>query len=533
MTLEIDQKKIPSESGIYLFKNSDGGIIYVGKAKSLKDRVKSYFQNVKQHSSKVSMMLRNAESIEYILTDTELEALILESSLIKKHHPKYNVLLKDDKSYPYIRVSLEEECPRVFLTRRLGSKGSKYFGPYTDVFEIKRTLRHLNQIFGIRTCEDTKFTRPRPCLNYDIKRCSGPCVGKITKDEYRINVELLLMFLAGKSTELLTYLENKMHEHSMLKEFELARVYRDIAEGLKILADRQKMVLSNRESMDIIAAYHEGNEMIIQLLFIRAGALISKSSYTFTDGNSPSEVIDSFLKQYYSRHEIPPNIIISEDIDDRKIIADWLSKEANDKVNLTVPKKGEKYGLMQLAIKNAKMSLDEYRTRVEKNVQSIKSLKDELGLDKLPNRIEAFDISNISGKFACGSMIVFVGGEPKKSEYRRYGIKTVNGIDDFAMMAEVVGRRYLKHNLPDLILIDGGRGQLNAALSAMEKLGKTDIEIIGLAKEFEEIYLPGEAKPLRISQNSLALHLLQRVRDEAHRFAVSYHKHLRSKAMTG
>lgn len=533
MPMQTDIKKAPQGPGVYIFKNSTEEVIYVGKAKSIRTRVKSYFQNTNQHTSKTGMMLKNAETIEYILTDTELEALILESSLIKKHHPKYNVLLKDDKSYPYIRVSLEEECPRVFLTRRLGSKGSKYFGPYTDVFEIKRTLRHLNQIFGIRTCTDTKFTRPRPCLNYDIKRCSGPCVGKITKDEYRKNVELLLMFLAGKNTELLAYLENRMHEHSIKKEFELARVYRDIVEGLKILADRQKVVLSSRESMDIIAAYPEGNEMIVQMLFIRAGALISKSSYTFTGGNPPSVVIDSFLKQYYSRHEIPKKIIVSEDIEDKKIIADWLSKEAGDKVNLIVPKKGEKHKLVQLAIKNAKMSLDEYRTRVEKNVQSIKSLKDELGLDMLPNRIEAFDISNISGKFACGSMVVFVGGEPKKSEYRRYGIKTVSCIDDFAMMAEVVGRRYLKHNLPDLILIDGGRGQLNAALSALEKLGKTDIEIIGLAKELEEIYMHGEVKPIRLEKDSCGLHLLERVRDEAHRFAVSYHKHLRSKAMTG
>lgn len=532
MSIEIDLKKIPSGSGVYFFKNSGGSIIYVGKAKSLKARVKSYFRNVKQHSSKVTMMMRNAESIEYILTDTELEALILESNLIKKNHPKYNILLKDDKSYPYIRVSLEEEWPRVFLTRRLGFKGSKYFGPYTDVFEIKMTLRHLNQIFSVRTCEDAKFTRLRPCLNYDIKRCSGPCVGKITKDEYRESVELLLMFLTGKNDELLNYIESRMHEHSILKEFELARVYRDIAEGLKLLADRQKVVLPGGESMDIIAAYSELNETIVQMLFIRSGALISKSSYTFTDGNQPSEVIDSFLKQYYSRHEIPQNIIVSEDIDDRKIIGAWLSKEAGEKVNLIVPKKGEKYGLVQLAMKNAKLSFDEYRTMVERNVQSIKSLKDGLGLDKLPNRIEAFDISNISGKFACGSMVVFVNGEPKKSEYRRYGIKTVKGIDDFAMMAEVVGRRYLKHNLPDLILVDGGRGQLNAALSALEKLGKTDLEIIGLAKEFEEIYLPDMAKPLRISPNSGALRLLQRVRDEAHRFAVSYHRHLRSKAMS-
>ena len=531
-TKDMNMKSVPVGAGVYMFRNGASEIIYVGKAKSLKKRVKSYFCNVKRHAPRTRIMLGNADSVEYMLTDTEVEALVLESNLIKKYQPRYNVLLKDDKSYPYIRVSLEEDFPRVFITRRVGKKGSKYFGPYPETFEIKKILKYLNQLFGIRTCRDKKFVRLRACINYDICLCSAPCTGRITKGEYLKNIGDLMLFLSGKDSVLLEELEKKMRAHSERREYEAAKQYRDRIEGVKKLSSQQKIVSQKNEDIDVICGYKEDRTTIVQLFFIRGGSLISKTNYVFRDPDACVEsILNSFLKQYYAKHEIPKTILISHDVEDRDIIAGWLTKETKCKIKIIIPKRGGRYKLMQLAQKNAKMNLDEQVSRYEKNRQALEMLRKELGLRNLPERIEAFDISNISGKFACGSMVVFVHGEPKKSEYRRYRIKTVEGIDDYAMMSEVIERRYCKHDVPDLILIDGGKGQLNAALGCLRRLKKDDAQILGLAKGLEEIYLPGKIRPVSLRADSLALYLLQRVRDEAHRFAVSYHRVLRSKSI--
>jgi len=526
--IQIDTAKAPTAPGIYIFKDKDKNILYIGKAKSIKNRIKTYFQNTKTHTPKVKMMLKNASTLEYILTDTELEALILESNLIKKHHPRYNILLKDDKSYPFIRITLEEDYPRIFLTRKQRAKHSKYFGPYPETHEIKQTIKYLNNLFGIRTCRDKKFTRTRPCLNYDIGQCTAPCTGRITKTEYQKNIQDLILYLTGKNTQLLKHLEHKMHTHSKKTEFEQAKQYRDRLEGIKKLTSAQKIISPKNEDTDIIAAHTKNHTTLIQLLYIRAGSLTGKTGYIYQNENEQEKtILNSFLKQYYTRHEIPKTILISHEIEDKAIIQKWLTKQTK----LIVPKKGEKHKLILLAQKNAKMNLNEHQFRTEKNTQTLKTLKDNLNLKTHPRRIEAFDISNISGIHACASMIVFIDAEPKKSGYRRYKIKTIHQPDDYAMMQEVIERRYKKHPLPDLILIDGGKGQLNAVLTTLKKLNLPNPQILGLAKEHEEIYLPRKSSPIILPKDSEALYLLQRVRDEAHRFAISYHKLLRSKSL--
>jgi len=530
--MQIDTSKAPTAPGIYIFKDKDQNILYIGKAKSIKNRIKTYFQNTKTHTSKVKMMLKNAQTLEFILTDTELEALILESNLIKKHHPRYNILLKDDKSYPFICATLEEDYPRIFLTRKQHAKHSKYFGPYPEAHEIKKTLKYLNTLFGVRTCREKKFRRIRPCLNYDIGQCSGPCTGKITKAEYNKNIKDLILFLTGKNSELLKQLKEKMHAHSEKREYEQAKQYRDRIEGIKKLSSAQKIISQKNEDIDIIASHTKSHTTLIQLLFIRSGSLISKTDYIYKNESAKEkEILNSFLKQYYTKHLIPKTILLPDEIEDKDIIEKWLTKESKTKVNIIVPKKGEKHKLILLAQKNAKMNFEVHTFRWQKNTQTLNILKDSLNLKTIPMRIEAFDISNISGKYACASMIVFHEGEPKKSEYRRYKIKTVHQQDDYAMMQEVIERRYTKHPLADLILIDGGKGQLNAVLTTLKKLNLSQPQIIGLAKEYEEIYLPHKPIPITLPKDSEALYLLQRVRDEAHRFAIAYHKLLRSKSL--
>ncbi len=548
---KIDIANTPTGPGIYIFRDKDNKVLYVGKAKSIKNRIKTYFQNIQTHSAKVKMMLKNAHTVEYMLTDTELEALILESNLIKKHYPKYNILLKDDKSYPFICASLNEEFPRIYFTRKRNDKHSKYFGPYPETHEIKKTIRYLNNLFGIRTCRDKKFARVRPCLNYDIGRCSAPCTGKVTKTEYQKNVGDLILFLAGKNTELLKQMESKMQSHSKKREYEAAKQYRDRIEGIKKISSTQKIISQKNEDIDIIASHAKNQTTIIQLLFIRSGSLISKTDYIYQNESAKEqEILNSFMKQYYTKHEIPKTILISHEIEDKNIIQKWLTEQLkhpeqegkfeNPKllersnrqaIRIIVPKKGEKHKLILLAQKNAKMNLNEHNFRCKKNSKIMESLKDQLNLKTIPRRIEAFDISNISGRHACASMIVFIDAEPKKQQYRRYKIKTVQGIDDYAMMQEVIERRYTKHTLPDLILIDGGKGQLNAVLTTLKKLNILHPQIMGLAKEHEEIYLPHRVNPVILPKDSEALYLLQRVRDEAHRFAIAYHKLLRAKSL--
>jgi len=515
---------LPEKPGVYILKDAEDRIIYVGKAKSLKKRVKSYFKDDLE-DPKTRALMRQFHHLEYMVTDNEKEALILESNLIKKHLPRYNIRLKDDKRYPYIQIT-KEDYPRIIITRRFEEDGSYYYGPFTDVRATRSMLKRLKPLFKLRDCKRMEG----PCLNYQIELCPAPCTGKITKYDYQKGVEKVQLFLEGRQSEIIALLKKEMDQAASNHEYEKAAVIRDQLFSLEDVLQKQKMEFNRSLDQDVIA-YFSDEEVVVAVVFkVRDGKIMGKEDFMVEGAqkNLPSALLSAFIKQYYSGpRQVPQEILLPHKVQDSELIKDWLTDQRVAEVLLKVPMEGLEHRLVQMVTKNAEIILKHQKQ--EMNV--LFDLKGYLKIPKIPRRIEAFDISNFGGEMAVASMVVFEDGKPQKKSYRRYKIKTP-GPDDYAMMREVLLRRYQKvheeEKLPDLVVVDGGRGQLNVALNVFDSLDiKTSV--IGLAKEFEQVFLPQVSIPLILPPNSSSLHLLQRVRDEAHRFAVNYHKNIRSR----
>lgn len=507
-------------------KDARGKIIYVGKARVLKNRVRQYFQANKNHSAKVKAMVAKIADFETIITASEVEALILECNLIKKHRPRYNISLKDDKSYPYLRVTAED-FPRIILTRRIVHDGSRYFGPYTSGIAIKETLQLLRKIFPLRTC---KTFAKRPCLEFHIKRCLAPCVNKIFREDYMRLVNAAEKFLEGRTAQIERELSAQMNDAADNLDFENAARLRDILFAIKKVTEKQKIVTDTGDA-DAIGLARLDGQTCAQIFFIREGKVVGRENFLLNgaDNESDEKILTEFIKQYYSRAQLSATeILLPTALAEEKLLSEWLG------VKLIVPKRGVKYSLVNMAVQNAEKFLSEesarHQLKTAQTIGAVEELKNFLNLPRLPRRIECFDISHIQGAETVASMVVFVNGLPDKKSYRRFKIRSTEGKpDDFLSMREVTSRRYsATDNLPDLIVIDGGIGQLNAALDVIRDLGHT-IPVVGLAKQFELIFVEGSSIPVELPRDSQALKLMQRIRDEAHRFAVTYHRKLRRK----
>jgi excinuclease ABC subunit C len=515
---------LPNKPGVYIMRDDTDTIIYIGKAKNLIKRVKSYFRE-KLDRPKTQILMSHFDSLEYIITNSEKEALILEATLIKKHRPRYNIQLKDDKRYPYVKIT-DEEFPRLVITRNV-TKNGVYFGPFTDVGSVKQTVKFLKSLFKIRTCRNMNG----PCLNFQIDLCFAPCGGNITKEEYSEIINKIDLFFQGKYSTIVKNLKKEMMEAAGNEEFEKAAVIRDQISSIEEIMEKQFVDLVDDDlDQDVIAIAPGENEVVVIIMPIRNGKIVGRDDFLMSKSqyDSSSEIIFAFIQQYYgyNRH-IPKQILLDEDIDDKELLEDWLSDLRGNKVKIKVPQKGVKLRLVKMAKKNAEI----IKHQKKKMENSLIELKKYLKLEKMPHVIEGYDISNISGKFAVGSKVSFKDGKPNKKMYKHFRMETP-GPNDFAMMEELLTRRLKLIDSdpePDLIVIDGGKGQLGMACGVLEKLNLTHIPIIGLAKEFEEIYLPNTKRPIIIPKNNQALYLLQQVRDESHRFAITYHRKLRSK----
>lgn len=538
--MEQRVREAPEQPGVYIMRDSGGKIIYVGKARNLRNRVKSYFAPSRKNGAK-DALVNNIASLEYVVTTDETEAMILECDLIKKYQPKYNVAWKDSKTFPYIKVTVNEEIPRVLTTRELLDDGAKYFGPYTRFRSVKENLKYIRRLFGICGSESPvqRGRMKRPCLEYHINNCSAPCVGKISKEEYLARVEQLLLFLAGEKEELVEQLYLEMEKASEELRFEDAAKIRDRIIGVERSIGRQKILSTKFRDTDFIGYEKLGRKVCIVLLFIQSGRMVDRKDFVREERGDANdeELIAGFVKQFYIDAEVlPEKIIVERDFEDRELVQKWLEKKAGH-IEIRTPINEDEENRVKYAKKVALMVLNEQKRKSELEIEltrdAVNALQKILKLPEPPLRIEAFDVSNIMGEEAVGSLIVFEEGRPKKEDYRRFKIETVKGPDDTAMMGEIVHRRYRGllergENPPNLILVDGGRGQLNAAVDSLKGLG-LNVPIVGLAKRFEEIYIPDDSEPICLPSDSKALFLLQRVRDEAHRFALSYHKKLREK----
>lgn len=551
----LDQ--LPDKPGVYIMKNELDEIIYVGKAKSLRKRVRQYFGSYGKSSKKVASMVSKIHDFEYIIVENEVESLVLESNLIKDNLPKYNILLRDDKQYPYIKVKVNERFPRVMKTRRILKDGAKYFGPYPDVFAVNESIESFERLYPLRTCnlnlENVEEKNYRPCLNYYIGKCLGPCIGNVKDQDYNVMVEEVLSFLSSSDNKLIDKLHEKMMDYSRNLDYENAADIRDRIKNLEYLKERQ--LISDpeaRDDKDIIALAKGIDEVLIQIFFFRNGKIIGREHYMIRDyyNDSYEEIFSSFLKQFYiGASYIPKEIIIEEKPMDIKVLEDWLSEKRGNKVTITVPVKGDKKELVRMVKRNALDMIekygDKYKKRAESNRLALEEIKDLIGLKERPRRIEAYDISNISGVESVGSMVVFEDGDAKKSDYRKFRIKSVIGPDDYSSLKEVIERRFRRgveekkedknssfSNFPDLIMMDGGKGQVSAAKEILDKL-KLNIEICGLVKDdFHRtrgiIYNNEE---FNVDLNSRAYKMIYKIQEEAHRFAINYHRNLRSKTM--
>jgi excinuclease ABC subunit C len=540
-------KHLPADPGAYMMKDAHGEVIYIGKAASLRSRVRSYFQKGQAHEAKVLMMLSKVQDVDWIVTGSEVEALMLECNLIKKHHPWYNVRLRDDKHYPYLCVTTSEPFPRVLVTRRVKADGNRYFGPFADSQAMRESLRMIRRIFKIRSCNKklTGEEQDRPCLNFHMGQCDTPCSGKIGREEYAQLVHDTCLFLEGRRDSLVDRLRGEMIQASDQLEFERAARLRDQIEAMTKVIERQKAISVELVDQDVIAV----SSAVVQLLFVRSGKLVGEEHF-FLEGASDETAetaLGEFIKQYYrDATYIPREILVSHVPTDYDVLREWLAVRRGTRVMLLQPQRGEKKRLVEMATENAAQTAERERSMEamseDEAEANLEDLKEVLGLPGLPNRIEAYDISNIQGQEAVGSMVVFVGGLPAKSHYRRFKIHVSGQPDDYGMMKEVLMRRLAKAAagdkkflpLPDLVLVDGGRGQLNAALEAREKVSTQNAEpgtmnVVSLAKRLEEVYTPSSAEPLLLPRESSALRMLMRIRDEAHRFALAYHQILRKK----
>lgn len=545
--IEEQLKLLPDLPGVYLMKDEFGEIIYIGKAKSLRKRVRSYFRKG-NHTYKTKILVSNIQDLDYIVTDTEVEAYILEANLINKYQPVYNIRLKDDKTYPYIKVTVNEDFPRIFKTRLVKNDGARYYGPFTSASDLNTIIELLQDIYLLRSCRKEireGKTETRTCLNYHIGKCSGPCIGAAGREEYRKRIEEACLFLSGHQQELIKQLEKEMYQAAEEKNFERAARLRDSIRALEQLSVQQKVMYGKNINQDVIAvAVNEQGQSCVQLLIIRNGCLIGQEYYIMegVDGEGEKEILESFLPQYYEKaQQLPDEVLLGTEIERADLLEDLLKKRKGKKVKVNIPLIGEKKRLIEMACVNAEENLKKEVIREKyissRTTEAVEKLAEYLELDRSPVYIEGFDISNIQGTDPVASMVVFKNGLSSKQDYRRFRIRTVEGPNDYAMMKEVVGRRYRRvleegKPLPDLILIDGGKGQLNAAIEVLDGLGIRNVPIIALAEREEEVFLPGRSEPVKIPEGSPALHLLQRVRDEAHRFAVSYHRKLRSRRLT-
>lgn len=546
-------KDLPDQPGVYLMKNEEGKVIYVGKAVSLRRRVRSYFQK-QDHPPKVQALVERIRDVEYIVTDSELEALILECNLIKEYSPWYNIQLRDDKSYPYIKVTTQERFPRIYSTRRPPRDGSRLYGPFADAQAVNSTLSFLKKHFPLRTCRKKLDgeRRDRPCLNYHIKRCLAPCAGKVSEEDYQKIVEAACKVLEGKDEEVMADLERQMKEAAAKLDFEQAAILRDRIADLKAVTEKQKVEAADDIDRDVVGMACKDDLCCLQVFLFRGGKLIGRQHFLVPLekqlAETHEEILAAFLKQYYSKtHTFPKEILLPARVDEEELLARWLEELGGRKVYLRLPQRGEKKKLLDLANRNAEYALNEailQRQRDEEGPRlALQQLAEVLGLDEPPARIEAYDISNLQGTDPVAAMVVFENGLPAKEEYRRFKMKS-QGPNDYAMMAEVITRRFKRGLLeqeegggkfarfPDLVLIDGGAGQLNAALEAMRKLG-VQLPAVGLAEREEELYQEGKKEPLALPDESQALQLLRRIRDEAHRFAVTFHRSLRQKRTAG
>ena len=544
--IEEKLKNVPRKPGVYLLKDGEGRVLYVGKAKALRDRLRSHFRAGRGEDRKHRLMMARVADFETIVTDSEVEALILEANVVKERRPRYNVNLKDDKSYPYIRVT-DEPYPRVFVTRRVVRDDSGYFGPYTDVGSMRQLMAAVRRIFPVRTCqlritdETIRQKKHKVCLNYHIGRCSGPCEGLVSEAEYRETVEQVVAFIQGKSDRLVREMEGRMQELAQQKRYEEAAVLRDRIRSVDTFQSKQKVVDDVLVDRDIVTIAVEGGDACGMVFNVRDGKITNRQHFYLggVEGVAEDDILSSFVKQYYLRTDyVPAEIYLPFALSESQEVETWLSRKREKSVNLVVPKRGRKTRLMAMCSKNVRLLLEELQIQKSKAedwlAPSVRALQKDLRLEKPPRRIEAFDVSNIAGKDAVASLVVFENGKPKKGAYRKYRIRGVEGIDDFRMMAEAVERRMSwlleeGETLPDLILVDGGKGQLSAALGVLRRLSVSDQAVVGLAKRLEEVYVPGIADPQTLPKSSASLRLLQRVRDEAHRFAVAYHRTLRKK----
>ncbi|MHB1007601.1 MAG: excinuclease ABC subunit UvrC [Chloroflexota bacterium] len=560
-------KSLPTSPGVYIYKDGQGRVLYVGKAVNLRNRVRSYFQN-KGRPSKVITLMAQAEDFEYILTDSEVEALILECNLIKEHRPRYNVRLRDDKQYPYIRVGLKDPWPRPEIRRRIASDGARYFGPFTDSRSVRRTLDLLNRMFPYCTCPNAEGGVKRACLKYHIGRCLGPCVGACTREEYMGVINQVCLFLEGKTGKIVDQLRTRMDEASEELHYERAAFIRDQIISVEKTVERQKVISTAMTDQDVIAFARSDGEAVVEVFFVRQGKLIGHEHFLLegVHDEDAREIVTSFVTQFYAQAAyIPEEIMLPQAAAEMEIIQSWLRRKRGDQVRLLLPRKTEEKLLMDMVAANASEALDQMRLRWmadrQKTALAVGELARALGLPEALRRIECYDISNTQGTNAVGSMVVFEEGKPKTSDYRRFRIKTVEGSNDFAMLQETLLRRFKRAlestrtreadaedgdegpppsptdspwaALPDLVIVDGGKGQLSAALAVRDELGLGDVPMIGLAKEREEIFVPGRSEPIMLPRDSQGLYLVQRIRDEAHRFAITYHRKLRKEGALG
>ena len=557
--IEEELKKLPGKPGVYIMHDASDAIIYVGKAISLKNRVRQYFQSSRNKGAKIERMVTQIARFEYIITDSELEALVLECNLIKEHRPKYNTMLKDDKSYPFIKVTVEEAYPRVLFARRMKKDKSRYYGPYTSAGAVKETIELLHKLYQIRTCNRNlprDIGLDRPCLNYHIHQCQAPCQGYVSKEEYRESVNQVVSFLGGNYEPVLQMLEKKMQDASDSLEFEKAIEYRELLSSVRAVAQKQKITNSDGEDKDVLALAKDEHDAVVQVFFVRDGRLIGRDHFylNHVEGESKSAILGSFIKQFYAGTPfIPKELMLQCEVEEAEVIEEWLSGRRGQKVHLRVPKKGTKEKLVELAAKNAEMVLSQDRERIRREegrtIGAMKEIAGWLGLQNA-TRMEAFDISNTNGFESVGSMVVFEKGRPKRSDYRKFKIRTVQGPDDYASMREVLMRRFThgmeeekeleKKNIstefgsftrfPDLLMMDGGRGQVNIALSVLRELNLA-IPVCGMVKDDNHrtrgLYYNNVEIP--IDRNSEGFRLITRIQDEAHRFAIEYHRSLRSK----
>ena len=540
--LQAKLDHLPDRPGVYLMKNARDEILYIGKATVLADRVRTYFQKGSDHTAKTNLMLNQVADLETIVTRSELEALILESNLIKRHRPRFNVVLRDDKQYPYLRLPVKENFPRLTIVRKVQKDGALYYGPYTPAGALRETLKVIRKVFPLATCEiEIDGKAERACIEFEIKRCMAPCIGNQASEEYHHIVKQVRMFLEGRDTELLDTLRAEMRAAAEREQFEEAARLRDRIFKIERTLEKQRVAQTSFTDQDVIGLARQGTAVDLQMLFVRGGLLIGRKDFFWSDVGDASdeELVRSAIEQFYNKDGLPPKeLLVPSPLSEAALIEAWLSEKKGEAVRVVAPERGTKHQLLLLAEENAGAMVADHLRNKETDRRATEELKRLLRLDRAPRRIEGFDISNTMGDQSVASLVVWEDGQAKKSDYRRFRIKTVTGANDFASMQEVVVRRYGEAEnlpLPDLVLIDGGLGQLAAAMEGLRQVGRAGLPIIGLAKargdKEERIFVPGRKNPIPLAPSSPATHLLQRIRDEAHRFAITYHRKLRGKAL--